>query len=45
VVDAIFAEGYATACLYTDLSNPYSNRCYAKLGFTPVCDSWVYRRA
>jgi ribosomal protein S18 acetylase RimI-like enzyme len=44
VADAIFAGGCATACLYTDLSNPYSNRCYAKLGFTPVCDSWVYRR-
>ena len=45
VVDAIFAGGRTTACLYTDLSNPYSNRCYAKLGFAPVCDSWVYRRA
>jgi RimJ/RimL family protein N-acetyltransferase len=45
VVDAIFAEGRHTACLYTDLSNPASNRCYAKLGFEPVCDAWVYRRA
>jgi RimJ/RimL family protein N-acetyltransferase len=45
VVDAIFAEGRRTACLYTDLANPYSNRCYAKLGFTPVCDAWVYFRA
>ena len=45
VVDAIFAGGRSTACLYADQSNPYSNRCYAKLGFAPVCDSWVYRRA
>jgi RimJ/RimL family protein N-acetyltransferase len=44
VVDAIFAEGRRTACLYTDLSNPYSNRCYARLGFEPVCDAWVYSR-
>jgi len=22
-----------TACLYTDLRNPMSNRCYAKIGF------------
>jgi RimJ/RimL family protein N-acetyltransferase len=45
VVDAIFAGGRRTACLYTDLANPYSNRCYAKLGFEPVCDAWVYVRA
>ena len=44
VVDQIFAEGHKTACLYTDLSNPSSNRCYAKLGFTPVCDAWVFTR-
>jgi hypothetical protein len=28
------------ACLYTDLGNPYSNRCYANIGFTPMCDSY-----
>lgn len=44
VVDAIFAEGRRTACLYTDLGNPASNRCYAKLGFEPVCDSRVFHR-
>lgn len=44
VVDAIFAEGRSTACLYTDQANPYSNRCYAKLGFEPVCDAWVFLR-
>jgi len=45
VVDAIFAEGRSTACLYVDLRNPYSSRCYAKIGFTPVCRSWYYPRA
>jgi RimJ/RimL family protein N-acetyltransferase len=39
VVDRIFADGRSTACLYTDLRNPFSNRCYAKIGFTPVCES------
>jgi RimJ/RimL family protein N-acetyltransferase len=42
VVEQIFAEGRDTACLYTDLRNPYSNRCYAKIGFRPVCPSWHY---
>ena len=45
VVEKIFAEGRSTACLYTDLRNPYSNRCYAKIGFKPVCDSWHYVRS
>jgi len=36
----IFSEGRAFACLYVDKSNPASNRCYAKLGFKPVCDAW-----
>ena len=45
VVDAIFAEGRSMACLYVDLRNPFSNRCYAKIGFTPVCQSWYYPRA
>lgn len=36
VVAAILAEGRKTACLYTDLRNPASNRCYAKIGFKPV---------
>lgn len=42
VADKIFAEGRQTACLYTDLSNPWSNRCYAKIGFEPVCESWYF---
>jgi ribosomal protein S18 acetylase RimI-like enzyme len=44
VVDAIFAEGRSMACLYVDLRNPYSGRCYAKIGFTPVCRSAYYPR-
>jgi predicted GNAT family acetyltransferase len=39
VVDSIFAEGRTAACLYVDLRNPYSTRCYAKIGFQPVCRS------
>jgi RimJ/RimL family protein N-acetyltransferase len=39
VVERVFAEGRAAACLYTDLRNPFSNRCYAKIGFKPVCFS------
>jgi hypothetical protein len=45
VVDAVFAEGRTTACLYSDLRNPASNRCYAKIGFKPVCRAWHYLRA
>jgi RimJ/RimL family protein N-acetyltransferase len=39
VVERIYAEGKEAACLYTDLRNPYSNRCYARIGFKPVADS------
>ena len=42
VADSIFAEGRTMACLYTDLRNPASNRCYAKIGFKPECLSWHY---
>ncbi len=42
--ERIFAEGKNAACLYTDLGNPYSNRCYAKIGFRPYCDSSLYLR-
>jgi RimJ/RimL family protein N-acetyltransferase len=44
LADRIFAEGKIAACLYTDLRNPISNRCYAKIGFKPVCDSWHFPR-
>ncbi|MFY9876781.1 MAG: GNAT family N-acetyltransferase [Rhodomicrobium sp.] len=43
--ERIFAEGKSAACLYTDLSNIYSNRCYARVGFRPYCDAWHYLRA
>lgn len=39
-----FAEGAQYACMYTDDSNPASNRCYAKIGFEPYCRSAVYRK-
>ena len=42
--DRIFASGRKLVCLYTDLSNPYSNRCYAKIGFQPVCEAFHYVR-
>jgi predicted GNAT family acetyltransferase len=35
VVERIFMEGKTAACLYTNLRNPASNRCYAKIGFEP----------
>jgi len=45
VVEQAFAEGKTMACLYTDLRNAFSNRCYAKIGFEPVCDSAHLLRA
>lgn len=44
VADAVFAEGRTTACLYSDLRNPASNRCYTNIGFKPVCRGWHYQR-
>jgi len=44
LVERIFAEGRSAACLYTDLRNPFSNRCYTKLGFKPGCPSWHFPR-
>jgi RimJ/RimL family protein N-acetyltransferase len=44
VSERAFAEGKSAACLYTDLRNPFSNRCYATIGFTPVCDSMHFPR-
>ncbi len=43
-VARIYAEGRTIACLYTDLRNPFSNRCYAKIGFGPVCTSLHFHR-
>jgi predicted GNAT family acetyltransferase len=36
-------EGRTFCFLYTDLSNPTSNRIYADVGYEPVCDSANYR--
>ena len=44
VVDRAFADGKRTGGLYTNLRNPGSNRCYAKIGFRRYCDSWHYLR-
>lgn len=44
VVAKLLAEGKTMVCLYTDLRNPMSNRCYARIGFTRHCDSWHYPR-
>ena len=35
----LLLEGYSTCVLYTDLSNPTSNRIYQRIGYQPVCDS------
>ena len=44
VVERIFAEGRSAACPYSDLRNSSSNRCYARIGFKPVCSSWHFAR-
>jgi predicted GNAT family acetyltransferase len=44
-VEQAFAEGKTIACLYTDLRNPASNRCYARIGFRPVYKSFHIPRA
>ena len=36
VAAEIFGEGRTAACLFTDLTNPASNRCYEKIGFKRV---------
>jgi predicted GNAT family acetyltransferase len=43
-VERIYAEGRKIACLYADLTNSASNRCYTKIGFTPVCKSMHFQR-
>jgi RimJ/RimL family protein N-acetyltransferase len=44
LAERLFAEGNSAVCLYTDLRNAASNRCYARIGFTGVCDASVYLR-
>ena len=39
VIDRAMANGKSTVCLYTDMRNPFSNRCYQKVGLRPVCRS------
>jgi RimJ/RimL family protein N-acetyltransferase len=34
--ERLFAEGKRVICLFADFANPYSNRCYAKIGFERV---------
>jgi predicted GNAT family acetyltransferase len=43
-VDMIYAEGRKTACLYADMANPFSNRCYEKIGFREICRSAMFRQ-
>ena len=43
-VELAFERGNAMACLFTDLRNPFSNRCYARIGFEPVCDASFHAR-
>jgi RimJ/RimL family protein N-acetyltransferase len=45
LVEKGYAEGKTSACLFVDRRNPASNRCYAKLGFAPVCEAWQCVRA
>jgi predicted GNAT family acetyltransferase len=44
MVERIYAEGRKVACLYADRRNSASNRCYTKVGFTPVCTSLHFHR-
>jgi predicted GNAT family acetyltransferase len=44
VADAILDAGKTSVCLYTDLRNPFSNRCYAKIGFQRVASAWHFPR-
>jgi predicted GNAT family acetyltransferase len=34
-------RGYKTTSLYTDLSNPTSNKIYTQIGYEPIMDSIV----
>jgi predicted GNAT family acetyltransferase len=39
----LLAEGKRYCFLYTDLSNPTSNKIYCRIGYRPVCDVACYR--
>lgn len=36
-------EGYQFCSLYTDLSNPTSNKIYTEIGYVPIAESVVYK--
>jgi hypothetical protein len=40
---AMLARGYRLTNLFTDLSNPTSNKIYQEVGYKPVCDYRQYR--
>jgi predicted GNAT family acetyltransferase len=44
IVEEVLKRGYRYAYLFTDDSNPASNRCYANIGFRPYCKANMYRR-
>jgi predicted GNAT family acetyltransferase len=42
LTEQLLDEGHALCCLYTDLSNPTSNKIYQAIGYRPVCDAAEY---
>jgi len=40
---AMLNSGRKFCCLFTDLSNPVSNRVYQRIGYVPVCDFVEYQ--
>ncbi len=38
----MLTDRYSFCCLYTDLSNPTSNSIYAKIGYMPVADAFMF---
>jgi len=44
VVEHILAQGKDAACLFIDLANPFSLRCYTKIGFKHYCDFPLFLR-
>ena len=39
----MFSQGYEMTNLFTDLSNPTSNKIYQEVGYKPVCDYHQYK--
>lgn len=44
LTELIFSRGKASASLYTDASNPVSNKIYERIGYLFVCGSQYYRK-